>query len=480
MAVQRTIKLLQALSARERDELRTDIIAGKRRTLSALFSALLAHAQHADAEPPKEQVFREVFGYEYTKQKDYLLRNEYRLLNARMYEVIVRSYALHEVSTSEQAHTVALLRGLVQRGLVQEFEQQATKAREKAVQEYDFLTAWHIGEMLLKHAMEQRITEQMLREAHAIVLRQWGDAQQWGAVEQERGRSRAYSLEKMLRTAHCAVEEHAEPARAENIVAQYYHHTGETFRREGEQSVDHARRAVECIMHIDSDIAAFHQEKARALNNLALAYSLHGQWSEARAAFEDAMTFSAAHGIEVNIGFVFNYSSTLMKLGEYAAVLAVEERERVRIAANPQLQRRFDSFRCYCYVFLRQPEKAFDALPPHMHQLPPMEERYFRYVYVVLPYLHGQPEEALRETLNYQQYFRRAETDTSTHIDRDLVKLFRKLFTTLANTPDKPAQSKLHLVQKKLGEFSATYPDFADYLPALWLRQEVQRLLGEE
>lgn len=476
MATRRTEKLLGALSEREREELAVVVAAAQRGTLSALLDYLSARTE-ATEEPAKEDVFRVVFGREYTKKEDYLLRNEYRLLNNRMYDLLARTRVLRDIETRDSARTLAVLRSLLDRDLVQEFESQAVKALEQAGREYDFDTARQIEELLFECTFTRKsVTAEMLLTVRDILQRQYTYLRQMAAVEESKNRSRLYSVEKMLRTANYSLEESGEPTQESNLLVDYYIHAGMTFRTEGEQSVEHAREAVRHIMQLDDTLAMYHTEKARALNSLALAYTMHGMLHEASRAFEEAIAFSTSHGLVVNIGLLFNYSSTLMKLGDYAAVLELGEQYRDMISADVRLKHRFDSFRCYCFLFLNEPDKAFDALPQQLHQLPPFEVRYFRYVYLIMPYQHGETEQALRETLNYQQYFRRAELDTTTHVDRDLVKIFRSFFTLLANTPGAPTPRKLAMIQDKIERFATTHPNFADYLPVLWLKREVGRV----
>lgn len=473
MAIQRTFKLLRALSEEERRELAGMVAAAQRDTLQALLDCLSLQA----AEPAKDEVFRAVFGRGYTKKEDYLLRNEYRLLNNRIYGLLAQGQVRRETAR-DGAHTLAVLRSLLERGLLQEFESQAAKATEQAEHAYDFDTIRQIDELLFEYTFTRKsITAEMLLATRDILQRQYVHLRQFAVVEEAKNRSRLYSVEKMLRTANYPLSEAAEPVVETPLLADYYHHAGLTFRTDGEAGILHAREAVRHIMQIDEAFAVYHGEKARALNNLALAYSMHGRFAEARRAFEESIAFSTGHGLEMNIGFIFNYASILIKLGEYAAVLALGEQYRDMIAADLRLKHRFESLRCYCHLFLGEPDKAFDALPPQVHQLPPFEVRYFRYVYIIMPYLHGEAEQALRETLNYQQYFRRVESDTTTHIDRELVRIFRSFFTTLVNVPAAPPPRKLHLLREKMERFAATYPDFADYLPMLWLKREVTRMI---
>lgn len=479
MATQRTIKLLGALLEEERGELAMGVAAARRGTLVALLDYLLARIDAVE-EPAKEEVFRVVFERDYTKKEDYLLRNEYRLLNNRIYDLLAHRRVVREAETRDNIRMLAVLRSLFDRGLLQEFESQAAKALEQAEREYDFDTARQIDELLFECTFTRKsVTAEMLLAVRDILQRQYTHIRQLAAVEEAKNRSRLYSVEKMLRTANYPLQESSEPAIENNLLVDYYIHAGLTFRTDGEESIGHAREAVRQIMQLDETLAMYHGEKSRALNSLALAYSMHGMLHEAGKAFEEAINFSTSHSLPLNIGLIFNYSSILMKLGSYAAVLALGDRYRDMITTDVRLKHRFESFRCYCHLFLGEPDRAFDALPPQVHQLPPFEVRYFRYVYLIMPYQHGETEQALRETLNYQQYFRRAELDTTTHVDRELVKIFRSFFTVLVNAPGAPSPRKLALVQEKIARFGAIYPDFADYLPVLWLQREVRKLAGE-
>ncbi len=474
---QHTLKLILTLNAEERDMLIRDVEAQRRESLKTLLESLLYLPEGA-GEPPKEEVFRRMYGREYSRREDYLLRNEYRLLNNRLYEVVARVQALSELSARESRFALALLAGLLDRGLHREFERQAAKEAERALQRHDYETAARISDLQFSVAMNHSaITVDMLLGVRSILAEHRRTLRQAGAVEMEKNKSRQYSIEKMLRTANYPVEDMQE-APDPTPISEFYFHTGMAFRTTGETSIYHAQQAVERIMAVDDTIEEFQPEKMRALNNLALAWSMQGRISEARSVFEQSIDYAAEHGLDVNLGVIFNYSSILIKLGEYRVVLDLRERYRHRIENDARLCHRFESLRCYCHLFLNEPDEAFNALPAASQPLSPIELRYFRYVYLVIPYLHGEAEQALRETLNYTQYFRRTESDPSTYADRELVKLFRKFFTLVVNTPGVPAPRKFAVLKRRMEEYAAEHPDFADYLPRLWLLGEIRRMAG--
>ena len=84
----RTLELLGSFSEKELKELQTIISLNKKKSLKALFAELLKYHRRGSL-PANDILFENAFGVPHNAGKNYLLRNELRLLNDIIYEYLI-------------------------------------------------------------------------------------------------------------------------------------------------------------------------------------------------------------------------------------------------------------------------------------------------------------------------------------------------------------------------------------------------------
>ena len=84
----RTLELIKSLSKKELKLVEEQVATSKRKSLAPLLKELKRLVAQK-IEPSRAELFKKAFNAAYSKDKDYLLRNELRLLNELMYELLV-------------------------------------------------------------------------------------------------------------------------------------------------------------------------------------------------------------------------------------------------------------------------------------------------------------------------------------------------------------------------------------------------------
>ncbi len=479
MAQLRSEKLLAALSQPERRLVAKRVAAGRRTSLKVLFSLVCA-AVDAGRELEKEEVFSAVFGRSYTDAEDYLLRNEFRLLVAKAQDVLAEQRHLRDLRDKPAVYDLALLRSLMEKRLWTEFRSACKKALERALRDCDHHSAARMNELYFSYLMQQEGHFELYAEARARLEEQQLNLKKVYREETAHNQSRRVVCEHVMRSANTEADVPAttvgpdtDLGAATTPLVRFFEAQAHAFGSVGEQSILHAHEAVGSLMELDS--ARFYNELVVALGNLGLAYYLSQRFAEARRWYQQAIEYGEKAGRPADISLVFNYVCALVKLGEYRAVLDIIEQHRTAIEAAPRVRFRFECFRSFSYIFLRDPDAAFESIPPAITQRPESEYHYFRFALLVIPYLRGDTEDALRETVNFAKYFHRSRGKIGTPNELALVTLFRRFFAAVQLPAGTRRTKALHNVQAMQQEFGEQYPGYVDFLPLLWLKAEIER-----
>lgn len=483
MAQLRSEKLLAALSQSERRLVAKRVGTGKRDSLKTLF-ALVCDAVDDGRELEKDEVFRAVFNRPYTEAEDYLLRNEFRLLVAKAQDVLAEQRHLRELREKPAVYDLALLRSLMEKRLWTEFRSAYKKALERALRDCDHYSAARLNELYFGYLMQQEGHFELYGEARNRLEEQLLNVKKNYREEVAHIQNRRVVCEHMMRAANVEADVPATEVGPDMDIGgiatplvRFFEAQAHTFRATGESRIDHARAAVDSLMELES--TRFYHELVVALGNLGLSYYLVQQFTEARQWYEQALDYTAKAGRPADIPLVFNYVSALVKLGEYRTVLDIIEQYRPAIEAVPRVRFRFECFRSFSYIFLRDPDAAFESIPPAITQRPESEYHYFRFALLIIPYLRSEVDDALRETVNFAKYFHRSKGKIGTPHELELVALFRRFFTAVQLPAGARRTRAIQRLQAMQQEFGAQYPEYIDFLPLLWLKAEVERWNSE-
>lgn len=169
MGSPRAIQLLKVLAPDELHEVKEEIDALNRESLERLFGFLLVRKEEED--PGKEAMFRAAFGRLWSKEEDYLLRNELRLLTERLYHLITRRENDEEQKNHPGRNDPLLLRGLLKRRAFRLFDSLYKKLREEALNRHDYRTAHRLNEVRFEYLIHYcEIDPEVMKEAHAILM----------------------------------------------------------------------------------------------------------------------------------------------------------------------------------------------------------------------------------------------------------------------------------------------------------------------
>lgn len=483
MSQPRAKQLLDILDSEEMAELEAEISMADRESLAQLLAFLQTSSSEEEgkdnSEQGKQQMFRAAFGRPWSKKEDYLLRNELRLLTDRVYGLIARHEREEEIKNHPGRNDPFLLDGLLKRGAFRAFESLYKKMREEAQKRCDYRTAHRLNEVWFRYLIHYcEITPERMQQAHFTLSENLDNLKRAYRNEVAENQHRRVVCEQNLlvmgqETEHSKVGPDGDLAEHDTPFARYYDAISKAHASQGEERIAYARSGLEEIQPIKE---LFPERTAYAYAILSSAMFVERQYVQAAANFEEGIEFCRQQPITPPLEMLFNFASTLMRLEEYQKVLDLMDEYHSEFQARPKLHFRLDCFRCFCYIFLNDPAKAFESIPPDIQKRPESEYHYFRFIYLILPYINNDPEGALRESRNFLVYFNRHKGKLLFPHEKKVVTLYRHFYSAVYNETDTAKKEKeLERIQEEARQFTQEVPEYQDYLYVRWLLAEIAK-----
>lgn len=149
--------LIYTLNAREKKELESILKQKGRKSLVKLYQTLRKTPRN---QLKNEKVFEQTFDEPYSKKKDYLLRNELRLLTQETKRLLAREELLQSISISQAQESFWYLRGLRRRGEKELFTTEYDKAYKQAEEELNFHICAALRRMMVDQLQEDILQSQ--------------------------------------------------------------------------------------------------------------------------------------------------------------------------------------------------------------------------------------------------------------------------------------------------------------------------------
>lgn len=476
----RAERILASLSAAELRQL-DDVVGNTKRTATKVLYTLLKQLRKRNEISDKEHLFQKLFNRPWSRKEDYLLRNELRLLNEKIHEILIQVEQEKEMKRLPALQDQFLLRALLHRRLLPEFEEEFPRAYSNAVQQLDYTNARSINDLRYEYLMLYcEITPERMEQAHQTMLQNLSNLKHTYrsdvAVNQHNRvvcEQTLGAMGKPMPTTTIGAD--TDLSNTTNPFIEFYEQASHAHQSLGATRIDHARRAAEQISIVAE---LFPNHTVWGFTILASSLLVEHRYSEAKEVFQSALEFIQTHQLSPPPDMLFNYASTLMKLREFDRVLTLIDQYNPIIKDRPKVHFRFESLRCFCYIFLRQPTQALDAIPPAITQRPESEYQYFRFLYLIIPYLRDDLESAIREARNFNDYFTRHKDALLYPKEKQVVALFRTFFVAIADSTDPQMLNRsLANIQQQLQEFTSGSPEYQGSLYLRWLQEEIERVL---
>ncbi len=407
----KTNKIIQLLSEKEREKFAFVLKKRKKERLVLLFDYLCACKEE---KPDKAALFALLFGQGYEKKKDYLLRNELRLLNARLLKFLSACYVSVVYDWQQDLN---VLRLYLQRSAYDLFEETWRRVHAKAEKAQawaallDLVRLWADYEQQKSELRAQNFLRLLDLLPAAESYRRAQDAETGAELALFESLSRRY-----LRVLGAAAEAQAELVpvpKLDSTATAFF----EAIGRSHSAGTPQERLAflMQAQAHHHQLLSIRPQTKPLLVvinNNIGLEYFLLKDFGKAAqyfrltlAVLEDLPQYARRWDVR------FNAYSNMLFAGDYREAINFHRREPDFLAQLPdRLFYRFHYLVAMAYLFDNQHAKSFDLLAQlSLYQRPNKDYYYARLVFACAYAAAADWDNAERELVNLSQTRRKQQ-----------------------------------------------------------------------
>lgn len=377
----RTLDLIRGLTEKETEQVSAELKSNKRSSLYILLKELLKY-QHGEEVPENAQLYKKVFKQQYTKEKDYLLRNELRLLNEQLYRFYVTATFTSHATEHGTAYNFWLAKAFYTRRLKNILNQNLDEFIEDSLEFMPpQLTTFPIYSSAMMGMKSLWMIETYPKNQESL-QQQLDFTQKW---ELEATRRFFYLLAEInARKAYLQMT----LSRIENKFAALPDYFGnddmdelsfkslidsdwyaryiklkiKLYQTKGEKRIEIIKQMMSYEEKEEVQKVVSANALVSNLGNLALEYINLKKYGEAAVYFEKALEMADSIKTPTILAHIQNYIITLVLKGNYQKALDVYQKYQ-SIIKGTRSANTIPIFTSYALIFLNKPDEALSSFP---------------------------------------------------------------------------------------------------------------------
>ncbi len=478
MSALKVERLFHSLSSEERQAIRTRLQVSQ--PLLNLYDALEAlTSQQKRLSRCKRQLIESLYHEPYTSTTDTRFRNDCRRLAEQIEHFLAERQCLNALETNSLLNVRFLLEALLERGLWQEFEENYRKARTTALSTCDFADLLVLDNLQFQHLWKSHTHKldsleallASIEESKADLNHHYATTYaQWGFIYT----AASHYLQVYEQSKSWEVLKEVDFTDVRSPLAEYYEQKSLAFARSLHADIPSMEKAMTIIFSLPSVSPSICVEQLSALGNLGLAHMLNDDYSNALKYYQKAFEFSQTHRLEFGASLAFNYASVLMKCARYKDALEIFRAKWDALSKGEMTRHRAEVMRCYCHIFLGEPDAAKSLVPTSLAPYPSDTQYYFHFANIAIFFERGEILAAERAVDNLLKRFQRRKPYKMRQSVQQLSLLYRKFIRLYQAQPNAKKFSSLKKLKDALCTFKETHRDYHSTLPVTWLERKLE------
>jgi uncharacterized protein YifE (UPF0438 family) len=432
----RTVALTALLSSKEMKVFANQLSEGKRTSLLPLFDAICVGLKSSKPNSlEKETLFKKAFNEAYSKDQDYLLRNEFRLLSKELSGFLAIEQTKKAMRDDVLEEKRLVLQSYIDRKAHDLFEREWQKVVEESKEQLRLDIALDIQKLAVEHLIG---TRQATVENYDQLLELLADYQQTlqkhFTHQHLFGKHKQAFAERTLQAIGANVQVspleiisiNSSDEKLNDAYANHFAALTKAYAHRGEEKIELLKKAAGFATDINSK--SFNQKAALATVNAAIAleYFLLRELEASLPYHQKALEFGAGLDDGKLISFVFNYLSTLIRLERNEQAIELINEYASVWEKLPRMRDRFLCLKAMCHVFENDPKAAEGCIPEDRKAGGLDHYYYYRFIQIIVLFQKGKPELAMNEAENFEHTVRYNDKD------EDYLRLIQAMKKSLA------------------------------------------------
>lgn len=460
----------------------------KRPGLLKLFKQLVRDSR-SEKEPDNAELFKKAFDETYVKKKDYLLRNELRLLNEILYKYLAERTSLAHLSRNKSLYNYWLARAYFERGVKVLFRSDIDEMIREAADHQESFETIGLSESPAMLSMKSlwmidnqpKLKENLDQQIEALRLWEKEEKKRFLYRLREIEAREAY-LQSVLRTIVpdlVPVSDRRTPGQtiadlsdiaATDIFASYTVMKKHAFQTSGPLRAEVLRETL-ALTESEQGIAVLtHRARFATRNQLAMELIIQGQYEEGDYHLEKCIREGAPYKLPNFFSTVHNYMVNQINLGKYEKGIRIYEEFKTLIEGN-RLKHQGRLFLAYFHLYLGRDDEAIRLLPRETDLAVPLQI-IARFVYAISFLMRKEYALAATELKNLRRSVKGIRTGDYTR-QLSIIDLYLRYANSGLQTKEKQ-KAAITALQTEISEQYPIWRQIAGVdVQLLWLMQQL-------
>ncbi len=472
-----TTRIIFALNTEQNKLISTQLKLEKRQTLFALYKLLMQKKEEAAIN--KSEIFIKLFKKKWTKEIDYLLRNELKLLKDKIEEIIIeKQFSIHHEEMKEKIkldfyHNLKI---------TDEFMQLHKNYTAKKIKQYEYQKAIDYNVVFADFA---RINIPNYKERAQIFdenLQQFKNLIYQNFVLQTakfyKLKAHSLFLQKQLSNEKTKIifkhsEIQVDTIKYENNLVNYYIAYANAYKNFDTSTIDDWENIYSILKKIPKNTIEIEKEYCYTIGNLATICSIRSDFKKADSYFDELFNTIDEEVRYENISIILNYITNLNKLKNYEKTKQFLQLGEQIFGDKIKTFSQFKTQEIVVACFLKDTKKLGKLLAIDFETLQPFERIYYRLFYCIYFIIIDNIELAFTEIQNLQRSKLMTEIDTQFGLVADFFFVCIKNMQSNQHKKKLPEKALKEINEANQKVIDANFPMFLNYTPYLWMKEKI-------
>lgn len=467
------MNLFDLLTVKEKNEL-NDVLKNKKNS-----RLLLLFKNSHLIEKNKDELYKILFKKKRTKQNDYLLRNEIRLLKNEIKYFLACRHLTHINQESEHLLDSLYIKELFRRKPDKETIKEAESVIEKMIHRNDLQNYCEIMPLFIKQKIYLNNPDSLIKHNIALQLENLSKyckkLMYLKIMETEYIKAYLHKITAHLNTSY----KYSFPEELMKInldaTAEYYKTKALSLLVKDTERLKLLLRMKELLPEVNLPRYEIQKEKATLYTNIALEYSFNFNYLEAINYLNQSIALKK-YLLDINYIFVlYNYISILIKAGKYNEALTTIELNYNFFKKDKSILFRLNILKVAALVYNKEYQSAKKEIPTELKQGSFDDYVYLRCLLAIIYFETSKTDLALREVKNIMQILRNNK-HMEYHIE--FCKNMQNIISLYYEWNMLSINKKINAVKKIKNKLD--YKKYArkNILPMMWINNNIDRIFA--